>query len=112
MDSDPVLVKTLDAQCPVSSNIELKQGAQVSIAQARGGSLVGNGILLFLWGERFLCYLLLTLAPQSCILHLSHGVSQKGSPTLGYWSPLDAEYDSIKCYRQMLAGSYRSRQAE
>lgn len=30
-DSDPVLVKTLDAQCPVSSTIELKLGAQVRI---------------------------------------------------------------------------------
>uniref|UniRef100_A0A670J067 ATP-dependent DNA helicase PIF1 n=1 Tax=Podarcis muralis TaxID=64176 RepID=A0A670J067_PODMU len=33
VDSDPVLVKTLDAQCPVSSNIELKQGAQVMLTK-------------------------------------------------------------------------------
>ncbi|XP_034979174.1 ATP-dependent DNA helicase PIF1 [Zootoca vivipara] len=33
VDSDPVLVKTLDAQCPVSSIIELKQGAQVMLTK-------------------------------------------------------------------------------
>ncbi|XP_053099422.1 ATP-dependent DNA helicase PIF1 [Hemicordylus capensis] len=33
VDSDPVLVKTLDAQCPVSSMIELKQGAQVMLTK-------------------------------------------------------------------------------
>nr|XP_056701009.1 ATP-dependent DNA helicase PIF1 [Euleptes europaea] len=33
VDSDPVLVKTLDAQCPVSSIIELKLGAQVMLTK-------------------------------------------------------------------------------
>ncbi|XP_063153817.1 ATP-dependent DNA helicase PIF1 isoform X2 [Candoia aspera] len=33
VDSDPMLVKTLDAQCPVSSIIELKEGAQVMLTK-------------------------------------------------------------------------------
>ncbi|XP_054837286.1 ATP-dependent DNA helicase PIF1 isoform X2 [Eublepharis macularius] len=33
VDSDPMLVKTLDAQCPVSSIIELKLGAQVMLTK-------------------------------------------------------------------------------
>uniref|UniRef100_A0A8D0DZ18 ATP-dependent DNA helicase PIF1 n=1 Tax=Salvator merianae TaxID=96440 RepID=A0A8D0DZ18_SALMN len=33
VDSDPVLVKTMDAQCPVNSNIELKEGAQVMLTK-------------------------------------------------------------------------------
>ncbi|XP_060087615.1 ATP-dependent DNA helicase PIF1 [Heteronotia binoei] len=33
VDSDPVLVKTLDVQCPVSSIIELKIGAQVMLTK-------------------------------------------------------------------------------
>ncbi|XP_061488612.1 ATP-dependent DNA helicase PIF1 isoform X3 [Rhineura floridana] len=33
VDSDPLSVNTLDSQCPVSSNIELKQGAQVMLTK-------------------------------------------------------------------------------
>uniref|UniRef100_A0A6J0SYQ3 ATP-dependent DNA helicase PIF1 n=1 Tax=Pogona vitticeps TaxID=103695 RepID=A0A6J0SYQ3_9SAUR len=33
VDSDPLLVKMIDAQCPVSSVIELKQGAQVMLTK-------------------------------------------------------------------------------
>lgn len=31
LDSDPMLVKLIDAQCPVGSKIALKVGAQVSV---------------------------------------------------------------------------------
>ncbi|KAM8805630.1 ATP-dependent DNA helicase PIF1 [Eudromia elegans] len=33
LDSDPVLVKLIDAQCPVGSRVELKLGAQVMLAK-------------------------------------------------------------------------------
>lgn len=51
VDSDPALVKTLDAQCPVSSIIELKLGAQVGrthnnvvLPGFRSSLWAGNGI--------------------------------------------------------------------
>lgn len=31
LDSDPMLVKLIDAQCPVGGRVELKLGAQVSV---------------------------------------------------------------------------------
>lgn len=31
LDSDPMLVKLIDAQCPVGGRVELKVGAQVSM---------------------------------------------------------------------------------
>lgn len=31
LDSDPMLVKLIDSQCPVGGRVELKLGAQVSV---------------------------------------------------------------------------------
>lgn len=31
LDSDPMLAKLIDAQCPVGGRVELKLGAQVSV---------------------------------------------------------------------------------
>lgn len=31
LDSDPMLMKLIDAQCPVGGRVELKLGAQVSV---------------------------------------------------------------------------------
>ncbi|KAG8132259.1 hypothetical protein E2320_010128 [Naja naja] len=50
VDSDPMLAKTLDAQCPVKSMIELKEGAQVnkqkSTASDRGVVMLTKNLVV------------------------------------------------------------------
>uniref|UniRef100_A0A8D2IZL3 ATP-dependent DNA helicase PIF1 n=1 Tax=Varanus komodoensis TaxID=61221 RepID=A0A8D2IZL3_VARKO len=79
VDSDPVLVKALDAQCPVSSVIELKQGAQVMLTKnldvARGLVNGARGVVIGFETEgkglpkvRFLCGVTNVVGPERWVL--------------------------------------------
>ncbi|XP_053550048.1 ATP-dependent DNA helicase PIF1 [Bombina bombina] len=85
LDSDPMLVKTVNAQCPVSQQIQLKEGAQVMLAKnldvSRGLVNGARGVVVgFEAGSkalprvRFLCGVTEVVKPERWVIKGNGGI--------------------------------------
>ncbi|KAM8930080.1 ATP-dependent DNA helicase PIF1 [Pelodytes ibericus] len=85
LDSDPMLVKTINNQCPVSEKIQLKKGAQVMLAKnldvtrglvngARGVVIGFEGAVKALPKVRFMCGVTDVIKPERWVFKAHGGI--------------------------------------
>ncbi|XP_053325483.1 ATP-dependent DNA helicase PIF1 [Spea bombifrons] len=126
LDSDPVLVKTINAQCPVNEKIQLKEGAQVMLAKnldvARGLVNGARGVVVGFEGAgkplpkvRFLCGVTEVIKPERWVFKGHGGIylTRQQLPLKLAWaiSIHKSQGMSLDCVEISLARVFESGQA-
>uniref|UniRef100_A0A4W3GQR2 ATP-dependent DNA helicase PIF1 n=1 Tax=Callorhinchus milii TaxID=7868 RepID=A0A4W3GQR2_CALMI len=125
-DSDPMLVQTLNAQCPAGQTLELKKGAQVMLTKnldvQRGMVNGARGVVLGFESEnkalpqvRFLCGVTETIKPERWTIKASSGIylTRQQLPLRLAWaiSIHKSQGMSLDCVEISLARVFESGQA-
>ncbi|KAM4641380.1 ATP-dependent DNA helicase PIF1 [Discoglossus pictus] len=125
LDSDPMLVKTIDSQCPVNQKLVLKKGAQVMLAKnldvSRGLVNGARGVVEGFEGVkalpkvRFLCGVTEVMKPERWVIKGQGGIylSRQQLPLKLAWaiSIHKSQGMSLDCVEISLARVFESGQA-